>query len=57
MNFSTTSSKKEVEGVQQSASEVHTILLAELTSIKNHFFFSIGHWAQAIIERAMAEVS
>jgi len=56
MNFSTTSSKKEVEGVQQSASEVHTILLAELTSIKNHFFF-IGHWAQAIIERAMAEVS
>lgn len=53
MNFSTTSSKKEVEGVQQSASEVLTILLAELMSVK-HFFFSIGHWAQAVIERATA---
>lgn len=42
MNFSTTSSQKEIEGVQPSASEVQTVLLAELMNIMNLFSQEVG---------------
>lgn len=49
MNFSTTASQKEIEGVQPSPSEFYVVFLTELMNIMNIFF--IRTWAQSVIKR------